>query len=154
MTRFERMEVALIIALALSVVWAIPYLPAVIRWGDLILAAAVLILVQTLLRDLIILAGRRQASGPTRPRRVARCMCVESLIGLGGVLVGGLLLGSGLSSPVELPCWGYGLTILLSLGLGFGVKDLVLHLKPLAIRREPNHHSIVVAWNPPHQLQG
>lgn len=144
MTRAERVELALIPAAAVAT-WALgARLPATPGFGTLLLASAVLLLLQGLLRDLWLL-WRDRRTPVAAPRRMA-CLCLESTLGSSGVLAGLVVLGSGLSWRIALPAWGWGLLVGAVLALGFAIKDLVLALRPLRLLRDPGHRNIVVAW--------
>jgi hypothetical protein len=150
MTTREKTEVGLIATLAVGCAWLVPYLPWRISLGNLILTCSVLLLAQSLVRDLYVLwADRRRSKARTVP--AMRCVCMESAVGLAGVVSGLLLLGSGLSYRVEMPCWAWSTSLLFTLVLGFALKDLVLELWPLRVRRVDNHAQIQFAWKVPAQ---
>ena len=144
-THAERTELALI-PLAAAVAWAMAaHLPAAPGLGTLLLAGAVLLLLQGLLRDLWLLSRRRTAPPAGQPRRMA-CLCLESTLGSTGVLAGLVVLGSGLPWRIALPAWGWGLLAGGVLALGFAIKDLVIALHPLRLVRDADHLNIVVGW--------
>ncbi len=43
--------------------------------------------------------------------------------------------------------WGWGSLVAVTTTVGFLIKDLVVTRRPLGIRREKDHFSIVFAWN-------
>jgi len=145
MTTREKTEVGLIATFAVGCAWLVPYLPWRISLGSLILACSVLLMVQSLVRDLYALwAYRRRAGG--EPSRAMRCLCMESAVGLTGVVSGLLVLGSGASYELEMSCWAWSTSLLFTLVLGFALKDFVLELWPLRVRRIENHEQIRFAW--------
>ena len=145
MTNGERIELVLI-SLAATAAWTLAErLPAAPGLGTLLLAGAVLLLLQGLLRDLWLLWRRRTRPPTGQPRRMA-CLCLESTLGSTGVLAGLVVLGSGLPWRLALPAWGWGLLVGGVLALGFAIKDLVIALRPLRLVRDPDHLNIVVGW--------
>ena len=105
MTRAERLELALI-PLAAAAAWGVAArLPDAPGLGDLLLAGAVLLLLQGLLRDLWLLWRRRALAAAAQPRRMP-CLCLESALGATGVLAGLVFLGSGLAWRMAMRCCG------------------------------------------------
>ena len=141
----EKIELGLIATVAVGLRAAGMLLPNEITLGRLLLGASALLLFQSLVRDLWLLAkARREAR--SHPPRVARCMCVESTVGITGVAIGLILLTCRIDAPVSMGQWGWcGLAILV-LGTGFLIKDYVLELNPLRIRRDKDHVNIIVRW--------
>ena len=145
MTRAERLELALI-PLAAAAAWGMAArLPDAPGLGDLLLAGAVLLLLQGLLRDLWLLWRRRALAAAAQPRRMP-CLCLESALGATGVLAGLVFLGSGLAWRMAMPDWGWSLLVAVVLALGFAIKDLVIALRPLRLVRDPDHLNIVLGW--------
>ena len=143
MTHAERLELALIPVAAAAASAVAARLPTAPGLGTLLLAGAVVLLLQGLLRDLWLLWRRRTRPPTGQPRRMA-CLCLESTLGSTGVLAGLVVLGSGLSWRIALPAWGWGLLVGAVLVLGFAIKDLVIALRPLRLVRDPDHLNIVV----------
>ncbi|ODU51220.1 MAG: hypothetical protein ABS98_07290 [Lysobacteraceae bacterium SCN 69-48] len=145
MTRAERLELALI-PLAAAAAWGVAArLPDAPGLGDLLLAGAVLLLLQGLLRDLWLLWRRRALAAAAQPRRMP-CLCLESALGTTGVLAGLVFLGSGLAWRMAMPDWGWSLLVAVVLALGFAIKDLVIALRPLRLVRDADHLNIAVGW--------
>ena len=138
-------EISLVpVAVASLAVASQGHLPREVEVGSLLTAAALLLLLQGLVRDLYLLV--RQRSAPSAPRRRMRCMCLESSVGLGGVL-----LGIGLA--VLLPAWRLPLTtggVVVGssavLVFGYATKDLVVTWGPVGLRRDPDHANIIPVW--------
>ncbi len=141
----ELIELALIPILAAGAWLASAVLPRSIELGKLLLWASALLLLQSLLRDLWLLAKARRKP-MTNPPRVAQCMCVESMIGMTGVVVGLLLFSFGLGKTIPMPRWGWCAFVLVVMGVGFAIKDLVLEKGPWRVRREKDHVNIIVKW--------
>lgn len=134
-----------------------PWLPAKLQVGSLVLWASVVALAQSLIRDVIILARARvdarasegaSSSEPSSPPRGV--MCLESSLGLTGVLIGGGLLIANLVSPLGLAtrpsplAWTLGTGALL-LG-GVWVKDFVFTWRPWRFYKDPDHVNLVVGF--------
>lgn len=103
--------------------------------GDLVLAGAVVLLLQGLVRDLRRVAAARGAASA----RAVTCVCVESTIGLTAIAAGlaltmGWHAGSVRLSPAAWPI-GSGAVLL----FGTAVRNLVLDWRALRIRHEPDH---------------
>ncbi len=122
-----------------------PELRVSVGLGKLLLWASALLLLQSLLRDFWLLAKARRRR-LANPPRVAQCMCVESMVGMTGVLAGLLLFSFGLGGTIFMPRWGWCLFVCVVLGAGFGIKDFVLESRPWRIRRDKDHVNIIVRW--------
>lgn len=144
MTTAEKLELALIPAMGVASWFIAGRLPASFSIGGLLLAASVLLLLQSLIRDLWLL----RKSQPSRQgaRREALCMCVESTVGVTGVVAGLVLLGSTIDARLSPSPLLVGLQALGTLAFGFAVKDLVLEFRPFRIRRDKDHLNIVFSW--------
>ena len=129
MTTAEKIELGLVPLGAVAAWLAAPALPTSLPAGNLIMVCAGIILLQSLVRDLTILARMRgrESSGP---KRAARCMCVESALGATGVLAGAVILGAGIGHDVSLNPISWALTVGLVMALGFAIKDLVFEWSP------------------------
>ncbi|MGA7966665.1 MAG: hypothetical protein WCB49_12425 [Gammaproteobacteria bacterium] len=88
MTAIEKSELALISAVAVGFWLTAPALPDRLSIGGLLLIAAVLLLLQSLVRDIVLLMKRMRGT-PSGTLRTARCMCIESAIGTTGVTKAG-----------------------------------------------------------------
>ena len=141
----QSIEVAVILIVG-GAVWSVAsHLPRHILIGNLLLYSSALLLFQSLLRDIWLITKSRRNRGDNSPK-VARCMCVESLVGLTGVLVGLLLFGLRLHREVSVEPWEWGAFVTAVLAIGFLIKDFVLEAKPWRIRRDKNHLNIIVRW--------
>lgn len=117
--------------------------PRELELGTLLAVGSIALLVQGFFRDLWIL--REQRRRPT-PVEHASCMCLESTIGLAGILAGLVLAASGLRLPVTLAPWMWPALALAVWSTGFALRDFVVQWKPWAIRRVANHGSLIVRW--------
>ena len=145
MTKGEKTELALIPVLGIGVWLVAPALPEQMGVGRLLLAASAFLLFQSLVRDLWLLARDKRASQPS-PRRAARCMCIESTVGATGIVVGAILLGTGITRSVVMDDWVWSVLVMLVVGIGFLIKDYVLEWSPWRIRRDRDHMNIVFTW--------
>lgn len=73
-------------------------------------------------------------------------MCLESSAGLTGVLLGVVLAVCGVGSEVTLTTERWTLLAGGVLILGFLLKDFVITWRPLGLRREREHHTILFTW--------
>jgi hypothetical protein len=145
----EMVEMVLVAVIAAGTWWFAGVLPTRLGLGRLLLYGSALLLLQSLLRDLWLLArARRQVR--VSPPRVIQCMCVESMVGMTGVIIGLLLLSVGLGASVGMERWGWSLFVAVVLGMGFLIKDYVVETRPWRLRRDKDHLSIIVKWRKGH----
>ena len=145
MTTAEKIEGALIPVLGVSVWMVAPEESRKMDVGTLLLWASALLLFQSLVRDLWLLR-KAKMTNRTNPVRKMRCMCVESTVGVSGVIFGGVLLGTGISHAIVMHGWIWVLLTTATMAVGFIVKDYVFEWNPLRIRRDKDHTSIVFTW--------
>jgi hypothetical protein len=141
----EIVEFSLIPAIGLGVWWWSAALPAHVEVGKLLLWASALLLLQSLLRDVWLLAKSRRKAR-LNPPRVAQCMCVESMIGMSGVVMGLLLFSFGIGKSVIMERWTWSTFAMVVLVVGFVIKDYVLEAKPWRLRRDKDHVNLIVKW--------
>ena len=145
MTTAEKIELVLIPILGLSIWLMATELPASVSVGTLLLGASVILLLQSLIRDLWLLAKQKRAT-LLIPRREGRCMCVESTVGFTGVAVGLVVLGSGIDWSVSMEGWNWCFLVVLVMAIGFAIKDYLFEWSPFRIRRDKDHVNIVFTW--------
>lgn len=144
-TRAEKVELGLILLAVAGVAAGAGYLPERLELGSFFAVAALALLGQGLLRDLWLLAKQRKAGSGVHQEE-ARCMCMESTVGLGGVLIGVLLTALAVPVTVRMAEWVWPLAGGLIWGAGFAIKDVVIQWKPWKLRRVKDHGSILVRW--------
>jgi hypothetical protein len=145
MTTAEKIEVILI-PLAGAAIWLMrEWLPADIGIGSLLLASSVLLLLQGLFRDLWLLFKRKQDTQSGTQQEVL-CMCVESTVGVMGVVAGIVIFGSAINRPVQMNSWIWSLLAVAVLTIGFAMKDFIFEWRPFRIRRDKNHLNIIFSW--------
>ncbi len=138
-------ELGLILLVCSGVLLAPDLLPDQLNPGALILISSGLLLLQSLVRDLWLLSMVRGKDKPNTAR-VSRSICVESVLGGLGVGIGlvGIAVNARIIVDMTGVCWA--LVVLVVTGGGFLVKDYVLDLKPLRLRKDTNHMNIIVKW--------
>ena len=140
----EKIELALIpVAVALAGLSA-RWLPGQLGTGELLVIACLAWLAQGGLRDIWLLYLLKSQPSAA-PRRLA-CMCLESSVGLTGVVLGVVLALCGLGGQITLTPARWMLLAAAVLTLGFLARDLVISWRPPGIRRDPDHHSIIFTW--------
>ena len=145
MTTYEKVELALIPVFGV-VVWTLtPELPSKMGVGTLLLWASALLLFQGLVRDVWLLRKAKVAK-QTAPVRKLSCMCVESTVGAIGVIIGMALLGVDLDKLVGMNRCAWSLLPMLTVSIGFVIKELVVTWNPWRILREKDHLNIVFTW--------
>lgn len=145
MTAAEKIELALIPMIGLAGWFIAGWLPADIGIGLLLLGGSVLLLLQGLIRDLWLISRRDQQSQQGAPQE-ALCMCVESTVGVTGVVAGLVVLGSTIDSTLSASPLLITILATGTLAFGFAVKDLILEFRPFRIRRDKDHLNIVFSW--------
>ena len=144
-TRAEKIELGLIVSAAGGVAVVAKRLPEALEAGSLLAIAALALLGQGLLRDLWLWSKQRRFVATAQPEE-ARCMCVESTVGLSGVLAGVVLTAVGVSVQVPIAVEMWPVMGVVVWGAGFAMKDLVVQWAPWKLRRVKDHGSILVRW--------
>jgi hypothetical protein len=145
MTLLEKMELALIPVIGVAT-FGLPYrLPTQISLGHLLLTASVVLMLQSLLRDLLLLAKLKRSIGE-HTTKVARCMCLESTVGITGVLAGISVLGLGINNTLIMTNARWTILIMVLMTSGFLIKDWLIESKPWRLVRDKNHMNIIFSW--------
>jgi hypothetical protein len=145
MTKREKAELVLILLAGCGAFSIAALLPAQLSIGNLLLMMSALLLLQSLIRDVSILIDTRRVEQSSAIKTM-RCMCLESTIGMTGIVVGAGILGLGIDPQVVMGQWEWALAAVLTLGTGFAIKDFILQTNPWRIVREKNHLNIVFSW--------
>lgn len=140
-----KVELALIPAFGLGFWLMARGLPHEIPAGELLLGASAMLLLQSLIRDLCLLARQKRTSQRT-PRRALRCICVESTVGVTGVIAGVVLLGAKIDQLIVINSWVLSVLVMAQMGAGFLIKDYVLEWNPWKLYRDKDHLNIVFTW--------
>ena len=109
---------------------------------------AAIIFIQSLIRDLSIMA-RKSVSHRKNAKQNApesRCLCMESVAGISVLLTGFLLMFAGNATVISVDGILKSVIVFVVLVLGFSMRSLVVFLKPLRIRSEKQHMNIIVKW--------
>jgi hypothetical protein len=145
MTTAEEIEVTLIPFVGAAIWLMGKWLPTDIGIGSLLIASSVLLLFQGLLRDLWLLSKRKRDT-QFGERQEALCMCVESTVGVTGVVAGLIVLGSAINWPVPMSPWIWSVLAVAIFIIGFAIKDFIFEWRPFRIRRDKDHLNIVFSW--------
>ncbi|MDP6356869.1 MAG: hypothetical protein QF473_17290 [Planctomycetota bacterium] len=149
MSRIERTEAILIAMCVPAVGVSAAYIPQQIRLDNFVLTLAVLLLIQTLVRDIYLIRQLKH-----QPKRVElepmRCICLESVIGVTGVIIGLTLLLTRSNHVLYVSPISWSIAAFIVMAIGFLIKDLILEMGPWRIRRDRDHLNIVFAWRPNH----
>ncbi len=145
MTTLEKIEIALIPIFGIGFWLIAPALPSQLGAGALLLSLSALMLLQSLIRDLFLLANVKRMSQPIK-YRAARCMCLESTVGMTGIFIGAGVLGLGVEQLVVIENWEWGALAILIMLAGFTIKDFVIESRPWQIIRDKNHVNILFKW--------
>ena len=145
MTTAEKVELGSIPVLGIGFWLMAPLFPDRIGVGRLLLVASALLLFQSLIRDLWLLSQAKRSS-TTKPVTTGRCMCIESLVGAVGIVIGALWLGFAVTPTITMENWGWSILILMVMGIGFSIKDYVFEWSPWQLRRDKDHINIVFTW--------
>ena len=145
MTTLEKVEIAVIPFFGIGFWLIAPVLPSELSSGKLILIMSALLLFQSLIRDFFLLASVKRMSHPVE-YRVARCMCLESTVGITGILVGAGVLSLGIEQPVVISHGEWGALAMLIMVTGFIIKDFVVESRPWQIVRDKSHVNILFKW--------
>ena len=139
----DKVELLLIGAGALLTYIILPILPHRLSLGIFALVFSICLLAQSLIRDLIRLYFiKRQKLKPENIHAV--CMCIESMVGLGGIIAGLALLFIGVSYEVKIPVWYWPVFTGFTWLFGFVIKNYVVDFTHWRIRRLPGHHNIIL----------
>lgn len=140
MTRSTQVELAILPFATAGAYLLAGVLPREVALGWVCVAASLTLLMQGFLRDLWLLY--QEHVRPT-PKRYLACMCVESTLGLSGVLLGGVLALVFSGIEVTLTPLLVTATFAGVVSFGFLTREMVISFSPFQIRRDPEHHSIV-----------
>jgi hypothetical protein len=145
MTRAEWIEIFAIAIVAAASWPASKLFHSTMPLWQIVLGASALLLAQSLLRDVVILFRSRRLKS-NEPRKEAQCFCLESTVGLTGVIAGLALIGLGSSHQIALSRCEFSFAIAGTMALGFIIKDFVISWKPFGVRREKDHLNLIVRW--------
>jgi len=143
LNNFEKAEAAIITGSGFAVYAIASVFVGTYSLGMVILAMSAVLLIQSLLRDLVILARQSHVQQSSN-KRAMRCMCVESTVGITGVAVAAGMVCFNIDLPMSMTQLRWTLAAFSSLAVGFAIKDLVISLDPVRIVRDKDHLNIIV----------
>ena len=143
MTRVEWVEVGLVVAISIAALALPSEFLSDLTLGEAVLYLSALLLAQGLVRDLALLLRNRSAAHGGVFQE-SQCLCLESAIGVAGVVAGAMLFVSPNAQFLAIADWQASLAVAATLAAGFFIKDLVITWNPLGIRREKNPLSVIV----------
>ena len=141
----EKCEVLLIgIFVLLMASYFALLLPVNIKLGSLLLYCSALLLLQGLIRDLYHYFPQNPLDGSSV--KYAQCICLESSIGVIGLLAGFIVTFSSIDFQLSLSPQVWTLLLSVVLIIGFLLKDWVFHWQPIGLRREKNHMNVIFVF--------
>ena len=145
LTTLEKVELSAI-PVATLLAWFAPLGPAfALKVGGLITAASLLLLLQGLCRDLWLWLADRRATENPAPHS-AQCLCVESALGLTGILAAAGLTACRFGPDITVTRLGLTPTVGAILIAGFLLKDFVFEWSPWRIYRAKDHATLQFRW--------
>lgn len=117
--------------------------PGKIAAGSLVLILSGLFLVQTLVRDLYLLYARNKPQAIPGEQSDA-VFCLETTVGIAGVISGTGLIFSGFGSVMVVSDGMWTALVALTMVLCYFLRDYVIQWNPWRIRRDPDHINIVI----------
>ncbi|MFT5425675.1 MAG: hypothetical protein ACI9ZT_000607 [Gammaproteobacteria bacterium] len=73
-------------------------------------------------------------------------MCIESTVGMTGIVVGALLLNIGIDASISMTGWYWSVMVMVVTGFGYLIKDYVFEWNPWRICLDKDHMNIIVKW--------
>ena len=145
MTNLEKVELAAI-PVATALAWFAPPDPAfTLKVGGLVTAASLLLLLQGFCRDVWLWLAARRATEKPAPHS-AQCMCVESALGLTGILAAAGLTAFRFGPDLAVTPSGLSAVVGAVLVAGFLLKDFVFEWSPWKIYRAKDHATLQFRW--------
>lgn len=143
----EKSELSLIVSFVLALFIFYPSTIESFALTELLLKGASLLLIQGLIRDLWYLFKRKQIAKKSLIKaKYAQCFCIESSVGLLGIVIGLLLIFINVDYIFQFTTLGLSCFAVCILIIGFVIKDLVIEWQPWRIYKEPDHINVVFQW--------
>jgi len=140
MMEVSKLEPTLIVGAMMVTGFVASGLPNEVTLGRLILWLALIFLVHTLVRDLILYTRAKKQPGE---RKEAQCFCVESGVGVLVLIIGLALLMANVGGKVAMDSVAWFFSITICLWINFWMKDFVFSWNPWRVYRDPDHLNIV-----------
>ncbi|MES1195245.1 MAG: hypothetical protein ABUL65_05070 [Opitutus sp.] len=145
LTVLEKVELA-VIPVVIAGTWFLPLAPDfTLKVGGLITAASLVLLLQGFCRDLWLWLAARRAAEKPEPHS-AQCMCVESALGLTGIIAAAGLTAFGFGPDIAVTPFGRTAGTGAVLVAGFLLKDYVFEWSPWKIYRAKDHATLHFRW--------
>ena len=146
MSVVEKAELGLIFLFVIGLALTVSIIAPETRFSVVILFGSSLFFCQSLFRDLWYLYAKRRRTKDLNQVETKQCMCVESMLGLFGVILGLLLFISSFDIPITLAKGSVIAIAAAILIVGFLIKDYVFEWNPWRIYKEKDHMNIIVSW--------
>ena len=147
MTKREQGEIFAIVVFVIVISVFSLNLPSHISLGRLVLYCAGLLLFQGLLRDLSIYLFKSSKKEQFQQKKSsAQCLCLESGIGILGIIIGLLLFFTLSIQFVAISQWQWVGILSGILIAGFLIKDWVFYWQPFRFERELNHANVIFSF--------
>lgn len=143
LTSLEKVEITLI-PLAVAGVW-FAQVGLIMKPGELLMAASILLLLQGLCRDAWLWVSARRNPAPAEARYAA-CMCIESTLGFTGIILSSVFVAANLGPFIRVPPPAMTLAVAMVLVAGYLLKDFVFSWSPWRVYREKNHATLNFRW--------
>ena len=118
-------------------------LPTQLEAAYMVTALTLLFLAQSLIRDLWLMYSRKGQAGESKK---LRCFCVESVVGFVPIILAAALIGLGIRPQIAVSASIWPLAAAFVMALGFLIKDYVIDLRTLKVRKEKDHINIIFKW--------
>jgi len=118
-------------------------LPTQLEAAYMLTALTLLFLAQSLIRDLWLMYSRKGQAGESKK---LRCFCVESVVGFVPIILAAALIGLGIRPQIAVSASIWPLAAAFVMALGFLIKDYVIDLRTLKVRKEKDHINIIFKW--------
>ena len=146
MSVVEKAELGLIFLFVIGLAFTMSIIAPETQFSVVILFSSSLFFCQSLFRDLWYLYAKRRRTKNSNQVETKQCMCVESMLGLFGVVLGLLLFISSFDIPITLAKGSVIAIAAAILIVGFLIKDYVFEWNPWRIYKEKDHMNIIVSW--------
>jgi len=144
MSVFEKVELIVLAVFFTAFLLLRNFLPVPSTLATLILSLSALLLLQGLIRDLAYLACRKKQTNSGEPQTMFG-LCVESSIGILGIIVGAILMFFVGNMALGLSVWIWAFLVFSILVFGFLIKDYVFDLSTMKIHKDVEHMNIIVS---------
>ncbi len=145
LTTLEKVELSTI-PVVTTLAWFAPLGASyTLRIGGLITAASLLLLLQGFCRDVWLGFAARRATAKPDPHH-AQCMCVESALGLTGILVAAGLTAFGFGPDIAVTSMERTVGVGAVLVAGYLLKDFVFEWSPWKLYRAKDHATLHFRW--------